>query len=58
MDFSARLAELELLPASGRQVYSPDKVRSALFALAVTMPDLTRAFGAKGEVDPVRYQRY
>ena len=34
---------------------SQDKVRGALQVLAATMPKLTHAFGAKGEVDPVHY---
>lgn len=34
---------------------SQDKVRGALLALGATMPDLKHAFGAKEEVDPVRY---
>ena len=33
---------------------SQKKVRDALLALASTMPDMKHAFGAKGEVDPVR----
>ena len=34
---------------------SQDKVRGALLTLAATIPDLRHGFGAKGEVDPVRY---
>src|SRR5215469_17946897 len=34
---------------------SQDKVRDALLVLAETLPDFRHAFGAKGEVDPVRY---
>jgi hypothetical protein len=34
---------------------SQDKVRSALLILGATMPDLRHAFGAKGDVDAVRY---
>ena len=34
---------------------SQDTVRSALLTLGATMPDLRRAFGAKGEVDHLRY---
>lgn len=34
---------------------SQDKVRSALLSLAETEPDLNRAFGRQGEVDPVRH---
>jgi len=34
---------------------SQKKVREALLALASTMPDFRRAFGAKGQVDPVRH---
>jgi len=34
---------------------SQDKVRSALLTLGATMPDFRHAFGAKGEVDPVRF---
>lgn len=33
---------------------SQKKVRDALLTLASTLPDTNRAFGAKGEVDPVR----
>jgi hypothetical protein len=32
-----------------------DKVRRALLTLGATLPDFRHAFGAKGEVDPVRY---
>lgn len=34
---------------------SQGKVRSALLALAALEPDLNRAFGAQGQVDPVRH---
>lgn len=34
---------------------SQKKVRDALVALSSTLPDMKHAFGAKGEVDPVRY---
>lgn len=34
---------------------SQSKVRSALLALAALEPDLNRAFGAQGQVDPVRH---
>ena len=34
---------------------SRTKVREALVALAATVPDTKRMYGAKGEVDPVRY---
>jgi hypothetical protein len=34
---------------------SQKKVRDALLVLATTMPNFNRAFGAKGEVDPVRH---
>lgn len=34
---------------------SQKKVREALLVLASTMPDFRRAFGAKGQVDPVRH---
>lgn len=34
---------------------SQKKVRDALLVLASTMPDFKRAFGKKGEVDPVRH---
>jgi hypothetical protein len=34
---------------------SQDKVRGAPQVLGATMPKLTHAFGAKGEVDPVHY---
>jgi hypothetical protein len=34
---------------------SQKKVRDALLALAETMPDLSNAFGKKGEVDPIRH---
>jgi hypothetical protein len=34
---------------------SQDKVRSALKALAETMPDFRSAFGSRSEVDPVRH---
>jgi hypothetical protein len=34
---------------------SQKKVRDALLVLASTMPDFKRAFGRKGEVDPVRH---
>jgi hypothetical protein len=34
---------------------SQKKVRDALFALNETLPDLRRAAGARGEVDPVRH---
>lgn len=34
---------------------SQDKVRAALLTLGSTMPSLSHAFGAKGEVDPVSY---
>jgi hypothetical protein len=34
---------------------SQDKVRGALLTLGATIPNLKHAFGAKGEVDPVRY---
>jgi hypothetical protein len=34
---------------------SQDTVRNALLTLGATMPDAKHAFGAKGEVDPVRY---
>ena len=33
---------------------SRSKIRSALLALADTLPDYRRAFGARGQVDPVR----
>lgn len=34
---------------------SQDRVRSALLVLGSTLPDARHAFGAKGEVDPVRF---
>ncbi len=34
---------------------SQDKLRSALLVLGSTLPDLRHAFGAKAEVDPVRF---
>lgn len=34
---------------------SQKKVRDALIVLSSTLPDMKHAFGAKGEVDPVRY---
>lgn len=34
---------------------SQKKVRDALLVLAATMPDFKNAFGAKGQVDPVRH---
>lgn len=34
---------------------SQDKVRGALQVLAATLPDIRHGFGAKGEVDPVRF---
>jgi hypothetical protein len=34
---------------------SQKKVRDALLVLAATMPDFKKAFGARGEVDPVRH---
>jgi hypothetical protein len=34
---------------------SQKKVRDALLVLATTMPDFNKAFGSKGEVDPVRH---
>lgn len=34
---------------------SQKRVREALLALAETLPDTRRAFGARGEVDPVRF---
>lgn len=34
---------------------SQKKVREALLALAATLPDTKRTFGARGEVDPVRH---
>jgi hypothetical protein len=34
---------------------SQKKVRDALIVLGSTLPDMRRAFGPKGEVDPVRY---
>ncbi|MCY1287503.1 hypothetical protein D9M70_364990 [compost metagenome] len=34
---------------------SQKKIRAALLTLAATLPDTKRAFGARGEVDPVRF---
>jgi hypothetical protein len=34
---------------------SQDKVRNALLALSETLPELTKAFGTRGQVDPVRH---
>ena len=34
---------------------SQKKVRDALLALAATLPDTKRTFGARGEVDPIRH---
>lgn len=41
------------VPAWERE--SQKKVRDALLVLATTMPDFKKAFGTKGEVDPVRH---